>query len=245
MLLLFACQPKETCSIEDIMFQKPKNDSLYSMSFDEFWNAGDELDSIICEKGIYWLEVKGYELFCPYIVECGEPIISCGQRSKNILELKVSAEGIKGRDTLYPFDSLVSLFKSFYFNNGKNPRWSDSPQKAIIGLGWDSSANAKNVERAIETICNSFVEIRKSVIPADSNACDFYRNNRREIIKKYPAKLWINRDRTEYRPILPPIIEEPNLHAASHLFMGLCKTRFPHRGIVISSTRFIRSNSFI
>lgn len=205
-LFLFACQPKETCSVEDLMFQKPSFDSLYSMSFEEFWDADEEIDSVLCEKRVYTLNVGGYWLVNPYMPLCEDDVIGCGFRHRDFLEVVITNQGFRVKDSIYSQESLLSLYNAFYFNNGRNPEWSRSPNRAWIGIGWDSTAHQKDVERALISVCEYYIDLRKSLIPIDSAACEYYRNNRSEIAGEYPAKFWIMRDKEMELPPPSPIL---------------------------------------
>lgn len=204
-LLLVACQPQETCKLEDLMFQKPDFDSLYSMTFEEFWNAGDELDSVLCEKRVYALNVGGFWMVNPYMPMCDNDVIGCGFRRRDFMELTITKDGVRNKDSLLPLDSVISVYNAFYFNNGENPEWSRSPQRAWVGIGWDSTALAKDVEQTISRLCQYYVDLRKTQIPIDSNACEYYRNHRSEIKQEYPAKFWIKRDKDMELPPPAPI----------------------------------------
>jgi hypothetical protein len=205
-LFLVACQPQETCKLEDLMFQKPNVDSLYTMTFDEFWNAGEGLDSLLCEKRVYGLNVDGFWTINPYMPYCEYYGIGCGFRNRDFLEVEVTNQGLRVKDTVYAKDSLLTLYSAFYFNNGKNPKWSRSPQKAWIGVGWDSTAQKQDVKEVLSTVFKFYIGIRKTLIPADSNACDYYKNHEAEIMKKYPAKFWISRDVEIELPPPEPIL---------------------------------------
>ncbi|SHM83499.1 hypothetical protein SAMN05720268_0854 [Polaribacter sp. KT 15] len=80
-------------------------------------------------------------------------------KEKNVIEIhnnKIS----KNFGELYSLDSLKSILKRDYENNGKNPSLSDNPEKLLIQISYDKK-EFKNFEQTLKKLTETYEEIAK------------------------------------------------------------------------------------
>ena len=80
-------------------------------------------------------------------------------KEKNVIEIhnnKIS----KNFGELYPLDSLESILKRDYENNGKNPSLNDNPEKLLIKISYDKNG-FKNFEQTLIRLTETYERISK------------------------------------------------------------------------------------
>ncbi|MGY3795882.1 hypothetical protein [Aquimarina sp. 433] len=81
----------------------------------------------------------------------------------------------------YPLNSLTSILKKDYNNNGANSSYSDSPEKVIIFISYDDEISIKSFSQTLNKLVNSYEDLNT----------------------KYDLKIWL-KERIETPPPPPP-----------------------------------------
>jgi len=79
---------------------------------------------------------------------------------KNKLKIKCDSILI---DDGYPISELKRILKRHYTNNGKNYKYSDSPQKSVVEINLDSNKTAKELKQLLTNLTYTFDEINNEV----------------------------------------------------------------------------------
>jgi len=80
-------------------------------------------------------------------------------KEKNVIEIH-NNKVRKNFGELYSLDSLKSILKRDYENNGKNPSLSDNPEKLLIQISYDKD-EYKKFEKTLEILTDTYEEIAK------------------------------------------------------------------------------------
>jgi len=106
-------------------------------------------------------------------------------KQKNVIQ--IHNDTISKSDRFYyPLDSLKTVLKKDFENNGKIPSWSVSPEKLIIFISYDNG-KMKNFPKTLRSVVHEYEKLTDSVV----------------------LKIWLN----EKLPILPPPPPPPPLPA--------------------------------
>lgn len=79
---------------------------------------------------------------------------------KNKLRIKSDSILI---DDGHPISDLKRILKRHYTNNGKNYKYSDSPQKSVVEINLDSNKTAKDLKQLLTNLTDTFDEINNEV----------------------------------------------------------------------------------
>lgn len=104
-------------------------------------------------------------------------------RQRNTIEIHNDTIN-KSDENFYPLDSLKSVLKRDFENNGKNPKFSDNPEKLLIYISYDHF-EAKKLIKTIDKLTRAYEQI----------------TNRTDI------KIWLN-EKFYFPPPPPPMPTE-------------------------------------
>ena len=108
-------------------------------------------------------------------------------RQRNVIELHNDTIN-KNNENFFPLDSLENVLKRDLENNGKNPKFSDNPEKLLIYISYDNKNGFKNLPYTLNQLTETY--------------------NR--ITNKTDIKIWLN-EKIYFVPPPPPLINEIEL----------------------------------
>jgi hypothetical protein len=168
-LTIVGCQNYE--KRENLLVQKEfgkwrkDNDSLSVELNLKKYNSWKELieraERISCNDSVPKITLKTEKILKTIYFQnpCWENFGCILIKQKNVIEIhnnKIS----KNFGELYPLDSLESILKRDYENNGKNPSLNDNPEKLLIQISYDKNG-FKNFEKTLIRLTETYERISK------------------------------------------------------------------------------------
>ena len=165
-LTVFNCQNAEQKPLKiietDFGINQSKNDSIgIELRLNEFNNWEELLErteSIVCNDSLPKITLKSDEKIRTVYFRnpCSERFGCILIKQRNTIEIHNDIINKADRE-FYPLDSLASLLKKDYKNNGQNPRLSDSPEKLLIYISYDD--RFENLPNTLNKLISEYEKI--------------------------------------------------------------------------------------
>ena len=194
-LSLFSCTKDKSISIlsETIFYNTDTTTSLV-------WNAEDLLncplsyDSIRCnlrsQKLIDYIIVINHYVPVAVNWECNRHPSEMCLRRRNVIEVSFDSVGVMINRQHFMINELDSIFQLAYTNNGLNSSFPTSPQSSLFNID-AKYASSYLFEMVILELVQAYTNVVSEEIKASLDRCLFYKDNKTELRKKFPFKLYV------------------------------------------------------
>ncbi len=127
--------------------------------FKSFDSLRERIQEIICNDSIPQISVKSERVIKNvYPIDfCEKGFISILFKEKNVIELH--NDTLFKAEKAYPLDSLSEIMRKDYSNNGKDPTYSDNPERLIIYISYDTNG-LKKLNSILNIVTDSYDKIK-------------------------------------------------------------------------------------
>ncbi len=171
-LTVFSCQNAEQKSIQFIekeygIFENENNSIGVELKLNEFDNWKDLLERterIACSDSLPKLILKSAtNIKTVYFRNpCWENYGCILIKHKNTIQ--IHNDTISKSDRFhYPLDSLATVLKKDFENNGKIPSWSASPEKLMIFISYDNG-QMENFPKTLRSVVHEYEKLTDNVV---------------------------------------------------------------------------------
>ncbi|MEL0653305.1 hypothetical protein V6246_17930 [Algibacter sp. TI.3.09] len=169
---VFSCQNAEKKLIKIIetdfgLFQNENDSIAVELEYTEYNNWKDLLErteQIACNDSLPKITLKNDNVVNRIYLRnpCWENFGCILIKQRNTIQ--IHNDTISKVDRFYyPLDSLASVLKKDFQNNGKIPSWSRNPEKLLIFLSYDSD-NISTFPKTLSKIVNAYEKLTDSVV---------------------------------------------------------------------------------
>ncbi|MDY2588509.1 hypothetical protein [Winogradskyella aquimaris] len=171
-LCIFGCQNAEQKPIKKIeknfgLYENESDSIAVELKLNEFNNWNELLErteQIVCNDSLPKITFNNNSIIKRVYLRnpCWEGIGCILIKQKNTIQIHNDTISKSDR-FFYPLDSLTSVLKKDFENNGKIPSWSVSPEKLMIFISYDNN-NMERLPKTIERVLNEYEKLTDSVV---------------------------------------------------------------------------------
>ena len=169
---ILSCQNTEQKTVKiietDYGLYKNENDSiaveLKLKEFNDWQKLLERTEQIACNDSLPKITFDNDSIIKRVYLRnpCWEGIGCILIKQKNIIQIHNDTISKSDR-FFYPLDSLASVLKKDFENNGQIPSWSVSPEKLIIFISYDNS-KTERFPKTLERVINEYEKLTDSIV---------------------------------------------------------------------------------
>ena len=171
-LILLGCRNAEQKQVNIIekeygIFENEKDSIGVELNLTEFKNWKDILErteQIACNDSIPRITIKNNSIVKKIYLRnpCWKNFDCILIKERNTIQFHNDTIS-KSDGFFYPLDSLRSVLRKDFYNNGKIPSWSQNPQKLLIFISYDDY-RIENFTKTLDKIVSEYEEISDSIV---------------------------------------------------------------------------------